>query len=141
MSHFTTNSKCNIVDTKAFEDAVRELGFAKVTRNTMLKGYMGNTMKVDIAVACGSYGIGLIKNAEGKYDMVADWWGLRHPGMLPPQFIKALKGEGLTDAAIQDCVLRYTTKHTIVNKYKKMGFNCATTEDKAGNIQVTMTKF
>lgn len=139
MSHFTTNSRANIVDKAAFIAAMRELGFTDIKENATLKGYNGNTMRVDVAAHIGDYGIGIVKNKEGKYDMVADWWGIR-TNARPKEFDKAL-GRNIIDEDVQDCVLRYTTKHTIVSKYKKLGYSCQSVADEKGNIQVTMSKF
>jgi hypothetical protein len=140
MSHFVTNSKANIVDKKAFIAACKELGLTSVQENVNIKDYYGKVMKVDVAVACGKYHIGLLKNATGKFDMVADWWGIRCSD-LPKEFKEVCKSQNMTDQDIQDCVLRYTTKNTIVNKYRLQGYACKVVDDKTGQLQVTMTKF
>ena len=141
MSHFSKLAKSNIIDVKAFVAAMKELGFTNIKENTTIKDYVGKTMKVDVAVDCGRYSIGLVKNESGKYDMVSDWWGIRTRCKLPPEFIKACKVQNMSDQDIQDCLLRYTTKHTLVNKYKKLGYQCVTKEDNDGKLQITMNKF
>jgi hypothetical protein len=138
MSHLTKNSKANIVDKAAFIAAMKDLGYTKVTENTTITMYDGTTLKVDVGATNGKYSIGLLKNATGKYDLVGDFQCF---GWELTKEFKEVLGNNVTDKEIQDAALRYTTKHTITNKYRKLGFNCQASEDKLGNIQVTMTKF
>lgn len=54
---------------------MQELGYT-VETDTTIKGYHGQH-NVDIAAKkSGSYGLGFVKNTDGTYDMVADWWGI-----------------------------------------------------------------
>lgn len=141
MSHLSILAKANIIDKPAFIEGCKELGYTKITENTTIIAHDGKTMRVDVAVTNGKYSVGLVKNVSGKYDLVGDFQCF---GWELPSAIKtALKmtGSYVSDTEIQNCILRYTTKHTLTNQYKKLGYNCKANEDKAGNIQVTMTKF
>ena len=140
MSHLTTNSKANIVSKEAFMAACKELGYTKITENTTIKAYDGKTMKVDVAVKNSKGEIGLVKNATGKYDLVGDFqcFGWELSGAIREAM--QTKETYVSDEEIQNCILRYTTKHTLVSKYNKLGYNCKTTTDKTGALQVVMTK-
>jgi len=139
MSHFTKLEKANIVSQDAFLAACEELGLNEVIKNTTIKDYFGNSSKVDVAVKVGSYHIGLVKNDAGTYDMIADWWGVR--GSQLRGKLKEALGSSYSEEDIQDCMLRYTTKHTITKKYKKMGFRINVQEDENKSLIVNMTRF
>lgn len=134
MSHFTKIDRANIVDAEAFIAACEELGYTNVKRNAQIKDYYGKEMRVDVAINCGRYDIALVKNADGNYDMVADWWGVRGSG-LPDR----LKGCS-TDEDLQNTILRHTTKHTIVSRYKRQGFRAMISEDEEQNLHVELTR-
>lgn len=136
MSHFTTLSQAQIRSPEAFIAAARELGFdGALTRNTEIKDYMRTTHKVDLAISTGRYDIALAKNASGKYDMVADWWGVRQE---LPQKMRELNARSELD--IQQALLRTTTKHDLVATYRRQGFLAHVQEDAEHNISVTLTR-
>ena len=139
MSHFTKLDKANIVSQDAFLAACEELGLYEVIKNTTITDYYGNKTNVDVAVKVGRYHIGLQKNQAGTYDMIADWWGVR--GNLPDGKLRTALGNQFSEEDIQDCMLRYTTKHTITQKYKKLGFRINVQEDENKSLIVNMTKF
>ena len=123
MSHFTTIKTANIVDAKAFVAACRELGFDGVlTHNTTIKDMVGKRIQVDLAIKVGDYDIGLVKNAAGTYDVVADWYVIRN--RAPQALVDAIgaTGRNVTQTAVQNAIVQFTTKHTIVDKYKKLGY-------------------
>jgi hypothetical protein len=130
MSHFTKLDKANIIDKDAFVKACKDLGITKVAHNVEIKDFYGKKIKVDVAVTVGNYSIGLQKRADGKYDMVADWWGIRGE----------LRGYK-TDEELQDMILKHTTKNTIISKYSKMGYRANVTEDEEQNVQVELVKY
>ena len=135
MSHFTKIDRANIIDVTAFIAACKELGFNDVKQNTTIKDFYGQSMNVDVAVKVGKYDIALKKNSNGTYDMVADWWGIRGTGL-------SAKFKGcFTDAEVQDMILKHTTKNTIINKYKKLGFRASVVEDAEQNLQVELVRF
>jgi len=131
MSHFTKLDKANIIDKDAFLKACKDLGIVKVIHNAEIKDFYGGKTKVDVAASIGNYSIGLQKRADGMYDMVADWWGVRGE----------LHGAYKTDEELQDMILKHTTKNTIVSKYSKMGYRASVTEDADQNIQVELVKY
>ncbi len=79
MSHFT---KCALKMTnlaaikKALADL--QLKFTEATENqgAMVRGYRGDSLQAAISIDMGRYDIGVVANAEGTYDLTADWWGV-----------------------------------------------------------------
>jgi hypothetical protein len=133
MSHFTKLESANIVSAKAFEAAVRELGFTNIKHNSTTTDYYGKTIEADVvASGAGKYDVALKKNGEGKYDMLADWWGIRtHNNMK--------EFAGLDDRGIQNKILRHTTKHTIVDKYRREGYR-ASVQDDGKQLRIQLSK-
>lgn len=77
MSHFTT-IKTRINDFEILKKSLKELGYSFQEGNLQVKGYQGITEKVNLLVKMqGGYNIGFRKNAQGTYDVIADWWGVR----------------------------------------------------------------
>lgn len=135
MSHFTKLDRAQIVNADAFIKACADLGFTDVRRDVKIKDYYGKEITVDVAVKAGRYDIALQKNESGKYDMVADWWGVRGAAT---DLMRKAKINGDTD--LQDYLLRHSTKHTIVDKYRRQGFRADVTEDEKQNLNVTLTR-
>ncbi len=79
MSHFT---KCELKMTnllaikKALEDLKRNFQFDETGQGAVVRGYRGDSLKAAISVNMGQYDIGVVANAEGTYDLTADWWGV-----------------------------------------------------------------
>lgn len=125
MSHFTSLSKVDVVDKQAFIKAAKELGFTEVILNGKMNGYQGNKMDADVVVrkkGC-PYDIGLVKKGK-KFDVISDWWGVRQHSVPD----------------IESRISQLTTKHTVVNKYAKLGFLAKTTTDKQGNLVVSLSR-
>lgn len=137
MSHFTKLDRAQIGNVEAFVAACADLGFDKVTHDAPIKDYYGKKLTATVAVNTGKYDLALVPSEknEGKYDMVADWWGVR--GELGQ---RADKFKIRTDGDLQDYLLRHTTKHTIVNKYRRDGFRATVTEDANQNMTVKLTR-
>lgn len=72
MSHFS-RIKTQFRNREALVACLTEMGFV-VEAGTTIHGYRGQ-INVDLAVKnkCG-HEIGFIKNPDGSYDMVGDWW-------------------------------------------------------------------
>lgn len=136
MSHFTQLDKAKITDADAFIKACKELGFGEAQKNVKIKDYYGKEITVDVAVSCGKYHLAIVKNKEGKYDATADWWGVRtkNPELMGKLNIK-------TDSDLQDAILRHTTKHAIMNKYRALGFRATVTEDEEQNLNMKLVRF
>lgn len=135
MSHFTKLDRAQITSPEAFIAACAELGFDQVNRECKIKDFYGKEITADLAIKCGKYDLALVKNETGKYDMVADWWGVR--GVMGQSAADKKIGN---DTDLQDFLLRHTTKHTIINKYRREGFRADVSEDENQNLNVKLTR-
>ncbi|MEN6396594.1 MAG: DUF1257 domain-containing protein [Methanoregula sp.] len=78
MSHFS-RIRTTFRHREALIQCMQELGYT-IKTDTTIKGYHGQH-NVDIAAKKhGDYGLGFVKNPDGTYDMVADWWGVSGNG-------------------------------------------------------------
>jgi hypothetical protein len=79
MSHFT---KCELKMTnlaaikKALADLELQYAEAEQGQDVVVRGYRGDTLRAAMSIDMGKYDIGVIANAEGTYDLTADWWGV-----------------------------------------------------------------
>jgi hypothetical protein len=79
VSHFT---KCELKMTnlaalkKALEDLKLQFQAADEGQSVTVRGYRGDTLQAAIKIDMGKYDIGVVANAEGTYDLTADWWGV-----------------------------------------------------------------
>jgi hypothetical protein len=79
MSHFT---KCDLKITNllALKRALDQLGYkyseATAEAGVEVRGYKGQKLTGELSIDMGKYDIGVIKQADGTYEMVADWWGI-----------------------------------------------------------------
>ena len=79
MSHFT---KCALKMTNlaALKKALADLSLAfteaEEQQLVQVRGYRGDKLQAKISIDMGRYDIGVVENAEGTYDIVADWWGV-----------------------------------------------------------------
>jgi hypothetical protein len=127
------------VNSKAFEEAAKELGFKHIEHNKTIKDWAGEGINAEVIAskeANSRYGVGLVKNSSGKYDMVADFWGIRcydKPSRLTELGC-------MSDADIQNALLRTTTKHTIVMNYRRMGFMAQVKNNADQSITVTLQR-
>ena len=86
MSHFT-NVQVQIKSAKDIMECLTEMGYQVINVQTV-NGY-GNTKEmVEFAVKTEGYDIGFRRNAEGVFDIVADWWGVK--GVTEREFISNL---------------------------------------------------
>lgn len=143
MSHFTKLDKANVTSPEAFVKALAELGFnAKPEYNVDIHDAAGQAMCCDVAVRTHTYDwsgrrvnhIGIQKRKDGRYDLMSDWWSITSKGGLPAGFAEK-HGMNVTDA-----VLRVTTKHAIVDTYRKQGFVAQVKTNADRSISVTLTR-
>ena len=79
MSHFT---KCEmrLTNLAALKKALADLNLkfeaAEQGQSVTVRGYRGDTLQGAIKIDMGQYDIGVIANADGTYDLTADWWGV-----------------------------------------------------------------
>lgn len=76
MSHFT-KVKTRILDRGILEKTLADLNY-RLAASDQVAGWQGATRKADIVVKTrGQFDIGFVKAADGSFDIVADWWGLK----------------------------------------------------------------
>ena len=92
MSHFT-RLRTRIREKDVLVRALSEMG-CDVAEDAEIQGFEGRR-RVDLAVRMKSgYDVGFSRDADGFYEMVADWWGVR--GVSEGDFAGRLEG-GLAD--------------------------------------------
>lgn len=124
MSHFTTVST-KIEKKNNLLKALKDLGY-EPNKGDTVDGYQGNRTKADIVVPTSNrgYDIGFVKNSEGSYDIVADWWGINSTSK---------------DTFVNEVTQRYSY-HTTLEETKKKGFNLASEEVKDGQIRLVLRR-
>jgi hypothetical protein len=79
MSHFT---KCALKmnNLAAIKKALADLNLkfeeAEEHQSVTVRGYRGDTLQAKSKVDMGRYDIGVLENADGTYELTADWWGV-----------------------------------------------------------------
>lgn len=134
MSHFTKLAKANITNAQAFAAAAQELGL-KVELNAEGRCFSGrNKIMADVVVkVLDGDDIVLTKNEKGGFDMQADW---SYRGQALAQKC------GFKNASdLQDRLIQLTTKHTIVDRYRRQGFRAEVSEDANMNLNLTLTRY
>lgn len=90
MSHFT-NVKTKITDLEALKAALEDLGYPVVEGRATIRGWRHATEQAELAARLGSFDIGFRRTADGTYDAVADWWGVRtYEGVSQADFMRRL---------------------------------------------------
>jgi cold shock CspA family protein len=110
---------------------LEEMGL-EVETDTIIKGHHGQHA-VDIAVKNRGYGIGFVKNADGSYDMVADWWGVTGTGQKKIAEELKVKAETIQKEYAKKMVLEQTAKD---------GFEVVSqTEDENGTVRIVVRRW
>ena len=131
MSHFS-RLKTKFRHREILIQCLEDLGLT-VETNTTIQGHEGKH-SVDIAVkTSGGYGIGFVQSADGTYDMVADWWGV--------------KGIGKNRIAIQlkkqaECIQKEYVKKMVLMETAKDGFEVVSqTEEVDGTLRIVVRRW
>jgi len=77
MSHFTTVAT-KITNLTALTRALAKLKmkFTQAEEGVVVRGWRGQTSLAEVSINMGRYDIGVVKNEDGTYGLVADWWGV-----------------------------------------------------------------
>jgi hypothetical protein len=79
MSHFT-RIKTQIKDLEVLKKCLTAMGHQVAEGRQRLSGYQAKQTDVDLTVRMpAGYHIGFARTADGAYDVVADWWGVKGP--------------------------------------------------------------
>lgn len=166
MSHFTKVAGTRVTSIEAFIKACAEYGMTAVQRKgATVKAWDANDKPIKVDVFCGypednkfnacgtpksRYGIGLVKQDDGSYEMVADWSLTGY--CLPNEIRKSIDHERQFpgkdqpgDARVACDELRgltkaLVTKHTISAKYAAQGFMIQETKQDDGSIRLKLSR-
>jgi hypothetical protein len=94
MSHFT-KVQTQINDLVALKKALDQLGWkyraAENEQKVVVRGYRGQTTEAELCIDMGKYDIGVVKNEEGSYELVSDWWGVETTrGLTEQEIVKEI---------------------------------------------------
>ncbi len=78
MSHYS-RVKTQFRHRGALTECLKNLGY-EVETDTVIRGHHGEHPVELCARKAKGYGIGFVKNPDGTYDMVADWFGVAGAG-------------------------------------------------------------
>ena len=117
MSHFT---KCDLKITNlvALKRALDDLGYkyteAKNEVGVEVRGYKGQKINGELSIDMGKYDVGVIKQADGTYEMVADWWGIETTrGTQEKEFVEEVNQKYAYQRVVMACEEQgYTLEET-----------------------------
>ena len=131
MSHFSS-IRTQFRHREALIQSLTDLGY-HVETDAIIQGHEGKH-SVDIAVRTrGSYGIGFVRNDDGTYDMIADWWGIR--GIGSKKIADELKEKAGT-------IQKEYVKNIVLHETAKDGFNVVSqTEEADGTLRIVVRRW
>jgi predicted Mrr-cat superfamily restriction endonuclease len=131
MSHFS-RLKTQFRHREVLIQCLVDLGHT-VETDTTIQGHEGKH-SVDIAVKTRSgYGIGFVQNADGTYDIVADWWGVK--GIGQKRIAIELKKQAET-------IQKEYVKKMVLTETAKDGFNLVSeTEEADGTLRIVVRRW
>lgn len=111
---------------------MQDLGYT-VETNTTIKGYHGQH-NVDIAVKkSGGYGLGFVKNPDGTYDLVADWYGVAGNG--EKKIAEELKQQA-------EAIQKEYAKKMVLEQTAADGFDLVSeTEETDGTVRIVVRRW
>jgi len=117
---------------EALIQCMQELGYS-VEIDTTIRGYHGQH-NVDIAVKkSGGYGLGFVKNPEGTYDLVADWYGISGKG--EKKIAEELKKQAET-------IQKEYAKKMVLGQAVADGFELVSeTEEQDGTVRIVVRRW
>ena len=104
-----------------------------VEENTTVQGHHG-CHTVDIAATMKQgFGIGFVRNTDGNYDMVADWWGVKT--LSQKTMVEKLRTQA---GAIQ----KEYTKRMVLEQTVKDGYEVISqTEEIDGTVRIVVRRW
>ncbi|MDD1693207.1 MAG: DUF1257 domain-containing protein [Methanoregula sp.] len=131
MSHFS-RIRTTFRHREALIQCMQELGYT-IEIDTTIKGYHGQH-NVDIAVKkSGGYGLGFVKNPEGTYDLVADWYGVS--GKSERKIAEELKRQAET-------IQKEYAKKMVLEQAVADGFEVVSeTEEQDGTVRIVVRRW
>lgn len=135
MSHFS-RVKTRINDKDLLIRCLEDMDL-QISQNTEINGFEG-IQSVDIAVQMvRGYDVGFLRNSQGSYDIVADWWGVKDT--KKEFFVDDLKKQ-LEE--VENRIKRQYALKTIEEETRKKGFNMVEkVEEKDGSIRIVVRRW
>ncbi len=131
MSHFS-RIRTVFRHREALVQCMQDLGY-QVETDTTISGYHGRHT-VDIAVKkSGGYGLGFVKNPDGTYDMVGDWWGI--PGKGETKLAGELKRQA--EAIQKEYAKKLVLEQTVAEGFEMVSEN----EEKDGTVRIVVRRW
>ena len=130
MSHFTTVAT-KITNLTALVKALEKLKmkFTQAEEGVVVRGWRGQTSLAEISINMGKYDIGVVKNEDGTYGLVADWWGVETT-------------VGKTEQEVVDEINKEYAYQTVVIACEEQGYRIdeqSVAED--GSIKLSVSKW
>jgi hypothetical protein len=131
MSHFS-RIRTTFRHRGALIQCMQELGYT-VETDTTIRGYHGQH-NVDIAVKkSGGYGLGFVRNPDGTYDLVADWYGVAGKG--EQKIAEELKRQAET-------IQKEYAKKIVLEQTVADGFELVSeTEEQDGTVRIVVRRW
>lgn len=132
MSHFT---KCDlkITSIEALKRALAAKDYkfteAKNEQGVEVRGYKGQKLNAELSIDMGKYDIGVVKQQDGTYEIIADWWGVETTrGTTEQEFVEEVNQQYAYQRVVMACEEQgYTLEET--------------TNAEDGKIQLTVKKW
>ena len=132
MSHFT---KCDlkITNLEALKRALaaRDYKFteAQNEQGVEVRGYKGQKLNAELSIDMGKYDIGVVKQQDGTYEIVADWWGVETTrGTTEKEFVEEVNQQYAYQRVVMAC--------------EEQGYTMEETKNaEDGKIQLTVKKW
>jgi hypothetical protein len=130
MSHFTTVAT-KITDIGCLISALckLKLSYAYDTRGVVVNGWRGQTTQAELAIRMGRYDIGMVKDENGAYALIGDWWGIE-------------TSTGKTEGEIIEQITQAYSVEKVLKACADAGYEITEQEVQAdGSVTVTVGKW
>jgi glycine/D-amino acid oxidase-like deaminating enzyme len=94
-----------------------------------VRGWKGQKLSAEISIDMGKYDVGVVKQADGTFELVADWWGIETTrGTTEKEFVEELNQQYAYQRVVMAC--------------EDQGYNLEETKnEETGSISLTMKKW
>jgi uncharacterized protein DUF1257 len=130
MSHFTTvATKINDLNCLLRALAKLKLNFNHDEQGVTVRGWRGQTSLAEVSINMGRYDIGVVKNQDGTYGLVADWWGIETT-------------VGKTEQEVVDEINREYAYQKVLVACENQGYHIEeTTVSEDGTVKLSVSKW
>jgi hypothetical protein len=132
MSHFT---KCELKMTnlQAIKNALDDLEWdyeeATAGQSVTVRGWRGQTLEAAMSINMGKYDIGVVKNENGTFDLVSDWWGIETT-------------KGLTETELKNTISQKYQYHNVKMACEDKGYSVEEeVNEEDGSIQLVVRRW